>query len=370
MSRFLHPLLTSFCIVMVASVTISARPADKRARYKPDISVSEVKRLVRDDVARWQEFKGNNFYEGGDTVPAQNIILPGGRKVTERYLVMIENDGTKTSEMSIELDIPEDVVAVEKGSAGATFFVTIYTATGKGKKILRGDNVTADFTADGIVVAMEAGERRFYWVEIQGLKGFRKRNEYVAVPMRARSLKGTQEEDYFFITFGAGETLIPDDGGGDNVDAIDHKTVNWSAAPMNVGPWEVAATLTSVTQSKYLLCMDSTKKNSWPKGVTPGKGVTVNANMWAIAQKGGIWYAGIIEWMVPGGVCKPLGSGPGGPTLLQAMATHWFFPPLKGHVPKSGDTLYVFLSALAWPGMLGPFPNAMERTNIVKIVVR
>jgi hypothetical protein len=435
MSHPLRPVLLCLCVAIVASVTVDARPAPKLAKFKIDISVSEVKVLVKEDVARWDEFKGNNFYEGGTEVPAQNIILDGGKNVTERYLVAIDNDGTKSDSVSLEIDIPDEVTTVEDRAAANVFEVTIYAATLKGRKLLRGDDVTVDFSGNdddgndddgndddgndddgyddngydddgndddgndddgndddgngddgnGVVLDMGPGDRLFYWIEIAGFKGFRK-DDYVAVEMRARSLKGSTRaipvssnlndtvgatvEDYFFVTFGsAGMILIPGDGGGgggSGVDAIDHKIVKWNG-PMNVGPWAITSTLTSVSQTRYQWCMDHTKKFSWPAALEPGGGVNVNGNMWAIANIGGTWYAGIIEWLKPGMVCQSLGSG-GAVNVLQAMSTHWFFSPLKGYVPKPGETIYVFVSAVAWPGHVNPIVN--ERTQFVKVTVR
>ncbi len=386
MSRFLRPILLGLCVITVASTTVDAGPSRKPAKFKPDIAVSEVKRLIKDDVVRLDEFKGDNFYEGGAEVPAQNIILDGGKKVTERYLVAIDNDGTKSDSVRLKIDIPAEVTTVEERGAAAVFEATIYAATRKRSKMFRGDDVTADFSANGDIVELEPGERIFYWIEISGLKGFRK-DDYVAIPIRARSVNGSRAaipvsenpydtvvaatEDYFFVTFGkAGVILIPGGGGGGCrgcVDAIDTKIVKWNG-PMNVGPWPVTSTLTSATQGTFQWCMDHTKKFSWPVAFEPGGGVNVNANMWAIANIGGTWYAGIIEWLTPGLVCQSLGSGPGGVTVLQAMATHWFFAPLKGHIPKPGDTIYVFVSAVAWPGHVNPI--VFERTQIVKIIVR
>ena len=316
-------------------------------------------------------------------MPAQNIILDGGKNVTERYLVSIDSDGTKSDSVRLKIDIPDEVTTVEDRAAADIFEVTIYAATRKRRKLFRGDDVTADFSGNGVILDMGPGDRLFYWIEIAGFKGFKK-DDYVAVEMRARSLKGSTRaipvssnpndtvgatvEDYFFVTFGsAGVILIPGSGGGgDGVDAIDHKTVKWFG-PMNVGPWAITSTLTSVTQTTYQWCMDHTKKFSWPVAFEPGGGVNVNGNMWAIANIGGTWYAGIIEWLTPGLVCQSLGSG-GAVTVLQAMSTHWFFSPLKGYVPKPGDTIYVFVSAVAWPGHVPPIVN--ERTQFVKVIVR
>jgi len=471
MSHLLRPVLLCLCVAIVASVTVDARPARKLAKFKIDISVSEVKALVKEDVARWDEFKGTNFYEGGTEVPAQNIILDGGKNVTERYLVSIDNRGTKSDSVSLKIDIPDEVTTVEDRAAANVFEVTIYAATLKGRKLFRGDDVTVDFfgndddgndddgndddgndddgndddgndddgydddgndddgndddgnnddgnnddgnnddgnnddgnnddgndddgrrydgkryDGNGVVLDMGPGDRLFYWIEIAGFKGFKK-DDYVAVEMRARSLKGSTRaipvssnpndtvgatvEDYFFVTFGsAGVILIPGGGGGggggSGVDAIDHKIVKWNG-PMNVGPWAITSTLTSVSQTRYQWCMDHTKKFSWPVGFEPGGGVNVNGNMWAIANIGGTWYAGIIEWLTPGMVCQSLGSG-GAVNVLQAMSTHWFFSPLRGYVPKPGETIYVFVSAVAWPGHVPPIVN--ERTQIVKVTVQ
>lgn len=382
MSRFLRPILLCLCVITVASATVDARPTRKLAKFKPDIAVSEVKKLVKDDVARWDEFKGNDFYESGPEVPAQNIILDGGKKVTERYLVAIDNDGTKSDEIRVKIDIPEEVTTVEKRSAAEKFEATIYAATLTGPKMFRGDDVTEDFSGNGVIVELRPGERVFYWIEISGLKGFRK-NDYVAIPMRARSVNGSRaaipvsenpydtvvpaREDYFFVTFGkAGEILIPGGGGGggDGADAIDWKTVIWPG-PMNVGPWDTTSNLTFISQNNFQICLGHTKNTSWPTALEPGGGVFVNGNMWAIVNLGGArgaaaWYAGIFEWLTPGLVCQSLGSG-GSVTVAQQMANHFFFAPLRGHVPKAGDKIYFFVSAPAWPGHVNPI--VFERTQ-------
>ncbi len=382
MSRSLRPILLCLCVVMVASATVNAGPVRKLAKYRPDISVSEVKTLVKEDVARFDEFKGENFYEGGAEVPAQNVILDGGKKVTERYLVSLRNNGTKSDSVRLKMDIPSAVTTVEARSGADLFEATIYAATRKAAKVFRGEDITAEFSGNGAIVDLASGDRSYYWVEISGFKGFRK-DDYVAIPIRARSLNGSRGaiavsndpfntvlpaiEDYFFITFGAaGVILIPGGGGGGSgEDAINHKTVTWPG-PMNVGPWKITSTVT-VTLGKYQVCVPHTKNTSWPTGFEPGGGVNVNGNIWAIANIGGTWYAGIIEWLTPGLICQSLGSG-GATTVLQAMATHWFFSPLKGHVPKSGDTLYIFVSAVAWPGHVPPI--VFERTQIVKVIVQ
>ena len=68
-----------------------------------------MKKLIKHNAARWDEFKGNDFYEGGVEVPAQNIILDGGKNITARYLVAIDDDGTKSDSVRLKMEIPTGV---------------------------------------------------------------------------------------------------------------------------------------------------------------------------------------------------------------------------------------------------------------------
>tara|TARA_Y100001934_G_C12302749_1_gene750795 strand:- start:292 stop:1317 length:1026 start_codon:yes stop_codon:yes gene_type:complete len=140
-------------------------------------------------------------------------------------------------------------------------------------------------------------------------------------------------------------------------DALDLSKVTWLHT--NVSRWPQTSTLT-VTIKGGLICLNHTEKNSWPSIWIPhtsGKSrVKVNANPWVFVKRGGKWYGGTWEWMRTGSVCKGKYAVEGG---------HIKVSPLSSWKPRSGETLYFMVSALARSGKKN---NFAARTNAVKVV--
>ena len=126
-----------------------------------------------------------------------------------------------------------------------------------------------------------------------------------------------------------------------------------------VANWPKTSTL-KVTIRGGTICLNHKDKNSWPSISIPhtsgSKMVKVNANPWVFVKKDGKWYGGTWEWMATGSVCKPTKSVAG---------DHIKQSPLHSWRPKSGETLYFMVSALARSGKKN---NFAARTNVVKVV--
>ncbi|MBI2565754.1 MAG: hypothetical protein HYV63_01810 [Candidatus Schekmanbacteria bacterium] len=130
---------------------------------------------------------------------------------------------------------------------------------------------------------------------------------------------------------------------------IDPNSVRWLDA--NVGSWRQTATLKVSFQGSDI-CLDYSKKNSWP-GVEDG-GDVVNANPWVIVYLDGKWYGGTFEWLRPGQYCKKKGSVSG---------SYIKQPPLEGWRPERGEWLGFMVSGLA----RGNLSNVQERSEIVTL---
>jgi hypothetical protein len=139
--------------------------------------------------------------------------------------------------------------------------------------------------------------------------------------------------------------------------ALDLNKVTWLHT--NVSKWPQTSTL-KVTIRGGNICLNHADKNSWPSVSmrhTSGKSIIkVNANPWVFVKRGGKWYGGTWEWMRTGSVCKGTYAVEGG---------HIKVPPLSSWKPKSGETLYFMVSALA---RFGKQNNFAARTNVVKVV--
>lgn len=140
-------------------------------------------------------------------------------------------------------------------------------------------------------------------------------------------------------------------------DSFDLSKVTWLHT--KVANWPKTSTL-KVTIRGGNICLNHKDKNSWPSISIPhtsgSKMVKVNANPWVFVKKGGKWYGGTWEWMATGSVCKPKKSVAG---------DHIKQSPLRSWRPKSGETLYFMVSALARSGKKN---NFAARTNVVKVV--
>ena len=154
------------------------------------------------------------------------------------------------------------------------------------------------------------------------------------------------------------------DGGGGSPDEIDLSQVVF--LNYNISGWPITSTLTSVSISAGEICMPHTKAGKWPTTAETGSGVTVEANTWVIANVNGTWYAAIFEWQVPGGICKSLGSSLPATTVASQMKSHVKFAPLTSWTPTSGEVVYIFVSALAWPGHVPILTE--ERSQVLRAV--
>lgn len=146
-----------------------------------------------------------------------------------------------------------------------------------------------------------------------------------------------------------------DDGGGGN-DDINANSLRWLHA--DASGWEVSSTVTSVSVSSAQICINHTKAGRWP--VRDG----LEGNPWIVAQVDGIWYAATYEWLRPGQVCKSLGVPNDHPNTASALGPHIKVSPLDSWVPKSGETVYFFVSTFARAGVR----SSDERSNIVKVI--
>lgn len=139
-------------------------------------------------------------------------------------------------------------------------------------------------------------------------------------------------------------------------DAIDANSLKWLHP--NASDWEISSTVTSVSVTSSLICIRHTKAGGWP--VRDG----LEGNPWIVAQVGGTWYAANYEWLRSGQVCKGLGVPSDYPNIAKALGPHIKIPPLSSWVPKSGETVYLFVTTLARAGVR----SSDERSNIVKVI--
>lgn len=153
-------------------------------------------------------------------------------------------------------------------------------------------------------------------------------------------------------------------GGGGGPDELDLSQVVF--LNHNISGWAITSTLGGVSISPGRICMPHSKAGKWPVAIEPGGGVAVEANSWIIANINGTWYAGIFEWFVPGGTCKGMGAKPPSSTIATQMKSHVKFSPLNSWTPKSGEVVYIFVSALAWPGHTPVL--AKERSQARRVV--
>ena len=140
-------------------------------------------------------------------------------------------------------------------------------------------------------------------------------------------------------------------------DSLDLSKVTWLHT--KVAKWPQTSTL-KVTIRGGNICLDHADKSSWPSisilHTSGTRKVRVNANPWVFVKRGGKWYGGTWEWMATGSVCK---------SKKAVAGDHIKKSPLERWRPKSGETLYFMVSALARGGKKN---NFAARTNTVKVV--
>jgi len=131
-------------------------------------------------------------------------------------------------------------------------------------------------------------------------------------------------------------------------------TVTWLHA--NVRDWPQTAQMTaSISGGQIRFPYD--KASVWPVA-TSGTGKGTNANVWAIVQIAGKWYAATWEWLRKGQTSKPVGC------LDGSKGDHFKVSPLDKWHPKSGERFYLMVSGHA----RSTGRNVKERSDPVEIV--
>ena len=141
----------------------------------------------------------------------------------------------------------------------------------------------------------------------------------------------------------------PAEGLGGGGDQFDLSQVTW--LHHDVSNWPITSTITGVTIGNPPICFPHSMAGMWPK-VQAG-GTTVEGNVWVIFQVDGQWYTATWEWLRPGQTCKGLKGSD--------LASHIKVPPGDSWSPKSGETVYFFVST---PARFGPQGPRNERSNV------
>jgi hypothetical protein len=138
--------------------------------------------------------------------------------------------------------------------------------------------------------------------------------------------------------------------GGGGGDALNLSTATFLHA--NISGWPVTSTVTSVSIGNPPICIKHTKAGGWP--VIQVSGTNVEGNAWVAFQIGGTWYAATWEYLRPGQTCKQLSGSDLGPHIKKPPGSSWS--------PKSGETVYFFVSTPA----RGAERSTNERSNVFR----
>jgi|GEM_PF-3125377 hypothetical protein len=125
----------------------------------------------------------------------------------------------------------------------------------------------------------------------------------------------------------------------------------------NVRDWPATATISGANVAGGEIRFPYNMANIWPVA-TSGTGKGTNANVWAIVQISGKWYAATFEWLRKGQTSKPVGC------LDGSKGDHFKVAPLNTWRPKSGERFYVMVSGHA----RAAGRTVRERSNPVEIV--
>ena len=124
----------------------------------------------------------------------------------------------------------------------------------------------------------------------------------------------------------------------------------------DVSAWPVTTKMTaSFSGGNVNVPFDRT--SVWPTKNADGP---VNANVWAIVNVNGKWYAATWEWLRPKGTSKSMKK------LLKTggEGDHFKVAPLNAWKPKSGEKIGLMVSGLA----RGKDRNVQERSNVEWVV--
>lgn len=138
---------------------------------------------------------------------------------------------------------------------------------------------------------------------------------------------------------------------------IDLSKIVWAQGP-DVTNWPQTSTITEAYVADGQLCIFHTKLGEWPVTDFFDFGPILEGNQWVIVNFDGTWYAGAADWYRPGQACKEVDNDFG--------AGAFYFPPLSGWVPRSGEVFGVMSSTPArlWPA----FKTLDQRSNIQLII--
>ena len=131
-------------------------------------------------------------------------------------------------------------------------------------------------------------------------------------------------------------------------------SIQWLHA--SVRDWPQTATITGAKIDKKTISFPYDKADVWPVA-TSGTGKDTNANVWAIVNIGGKWYAGTWEWLRKGQTSKVAGC------LDGSKGDHFKVSPLNSWRPKSGEEFYLLVSGHARDAGR----NVKERSQPVKV---
>ena len=124
----------------------------------------------------------------------------------------------------------------------------------------------------------------------------------------------------------------------------------------NVSAWPVTTKLDAqIADGKILVPFDKT--GVWPTKPADGP---VNANVWAIVNVKGQWYAATWEWLKPNVAWKTAACL----TKTQGKGDHFKVAPLNKWAPKSGERIGFMVSGLA----RSQARNVSERSNVDWVV--
>jgi hypothetical protein len=101
----------------------------------------------------------------------------------------------------------------------------------------------------------------------------------------------------------------------------------------DIADFKITSTVTNVTISRTSICIFHTKAGKWP--VRDG----AEGNPWVAAFVDGKLHAGTYEWLRPGQVCKGITQSNIGPHIKYGALANW--------IPKTGETVYFWVSTLA-----------------------
>ena len=333
--------------VVTTTLSLSADATEVPAReplgFKVEVGRSDGTRGRGKVTIDWGDGRSTTLGEISGTVSVEHRY-----RKTGSYKVVAEviDEAGKLAKSSVRVRVQKKLqlsgTLSGDDTAPAVDQIVTYTF-----KVTRSDGKTASGTA-----AVTFGDGATESVTVSGNTA---RFEH------AFAAEGTYTTSVIFDD-GAGHTarasvrvyVSADGGGGD--DAIDATGLKWLHA--DASNWKVSSTVTSVSVSSTQICINHTKAGGWP--VRDG----LEGNPWIVAQVNGTWYAATYEWLRPGQVCKGLGVPNDYPNIASALGPHIKVSPLNNWVPKSGETVYFFVSTFARAGVR----SSDERSNIVKVI--